>query len=57
MSPLEKAARALCARHYQDRFGKSVEDKHVQMNVDGNWHLFVEDAHAPHREGAPFPDT
>lgn len=44
MNILERCARALCARHYAARFGKLVDDPHVQMNVDGNWHLFMEDA-------------
>jgi len=43
-SLVEKAARALCARHYAKRFNKPETDAHVQMNVTGNWQMFVEDA-------------
>lgn len=43
---IERVARSLCARHYRDRYGKPSSDPHVQMNVDGNWHLFSEDARA-----------
>lgn len=44
MTMVERVARALCARHYADRFSKPVDDPHVQRNVAGNWALFADDA-------------
>lgn len=41
---VEKAARALCARHYAKRFNKPESDPHVQINVKENWQIFIEDA-------------
>ena len=41
---LERAARAVAARHYAKRFGKPASDPHVVMNANGNWGIFVDDA-------------
>lgn len=41
---IEKVARALAAKHYADRFSKAANDEHVNMNVDGNWPIFTDDA-------------
>lgn len=29
------------ASHYAHRFGKSVDDPHVLINVASNWHIFA----------------
>jgi hypothetical protein len=41
---VEAAARAMCTRHYAQRFRKLEADEHVMSNVDANWHLFRDDA-------------
>lgn len=43
---VERVARAMCEKHYSERFGPSAENNHVKMNVDGNWHLFTGAARA-----------
>jgi hypothetical protein len=43
-SIIERAARALCTAHYVERFKKAAEDPHVQMNVEGNYHAFEQQA-------------
>jgi hypothetical protein len=40
-----RVARALAKRHYESRFGCSNQS-HIQMNVDGNWGTFSDDARA-----------
>lgn len=40
---VEAWARKLAEEHYADRFQKPIDDPHVQMNVDANWHRFASD--------------
>jgi len=44
MKMVETVARALCAQHYADRFGRPVDDEHVVRNVASNWPIFKEQA-------------
>lgn len=41
---VEAGARALATKHYVERFNEEPGSRHVQMNVDGNWHIFADDA-------------
>lgn len=41
---VERVARALARRHYVVRFGLSPDHPQVQMNVDGSWQIFADDA-------------
>ena len=40
---INKLAERACERHYSGRFGKPVDDEHVQLNVSANWGEYVED--------------
>lgn len=44
MDMVEKVARALCVKHYSERFQKPVTDDHVAINVDANYRLFLDEA-------------
>lgn len=47
MKMVERVARALCTQHYEKRFAPikgNPHAPHIMMNVEGNWHLFVDPA-------------
>lgn len=49
MTMVERVARALCTQHYEKRFAPikgNPHAPHIMMNVEGNWHLFVDPARA-----------
>lgn len=49
MTMVERVARALCTQHYEKRFAPikgNPHAPHIMMNVEGNWHVFLESARA-----------
>ena len=38
----EAVGRAMATIHYCERFEQPADSSHVQMNVDGNWHTFLD---------------
>jgi hypothetical protein len=43
---IERVARRLAAKHYSERFSLPADHPQVAANVDGNWHVFADDARA-----------